>query len=459
MHIDTEIKAASPPPPGDTVDSRLPLPRLGVLGLQHVLVMYAGSVAVPLIVGHALQLSAQQIGMLISADLFACALATLIQTLGLPGIGIKLPVMMGVTFASVNPMLAIVTAATDAGQPPAAALGTIYGAVIVAGLFGLVAAPLIGRIARYFPSIVTGSIILVIGISLMRVGIEWAAGGRPGSPEYGAPINLLIALVVLAIIMTILRFGRGLLRSAAVLLGVAAGGCIAALAGHTDFSAVGAASWVGFTPPLAFGMPRFELGASVSMCLVMIIVMIESLGMFFAVSEMVGRPATEGMLTRGLRADALGTLLGGVFNTFPYTSFSQNVGLIAMTGIRSRYVCAAGGAIMMILALSPKLAVTIASVPSFVLGGAGLVMFGMIAATGIRILTAVDFTSNSYNLTIVAVSTSVGMIPLVADGFFQHAPAMLQPLLHSGILLTTVSAVGLNLFFNGAGRGAEARAH
>ncbi len=459
MHIDAHLAAETEPPTSGSVDSRLPPSRLGVLGIQHVLVMYAGSVAVPLIVGHALQLTAQQVGMLISADLFACALATLIQTLGLPGIGIRLPVMMGVTFASVNPMLAIVRAATDAGQPPAMALGTIYGAVIVAGLFGLVAAPLISRIARFFPSIVTGSIILVIGISLMRVGIEWAAGGRPGSPEFGAPFNLLIALFVLAIIMTVLKFGRGLLRSAAVLIGVVVGGFVAAIAGHTDFSAVQSAAWVGFTPPFAFGMPRFELGASISMCLVMIIVMIESLGMFFAVSEMVARPATREMLTRGLRADGLGTVLGGIFNTFPYTSFSQNVGLIAMTGVRSRFVCATGGVIMLILALSPKLAVTIASVPSFVLGGAGLVMFGMIAATGIRILSAVDFTANSYNLTIVAVSTSIGMIPLVADGFFQHAPGMLQPLLHSGILLTTISAVCLNLFFNGTKKVSEAVVH
>jgi NCS2 family nucleobase:cation symporter-2 len=450
MQIDAHIDHETPRLEAmDSVDSRLPVPRLGILGLQHVLVMYAGSVAVPLIVGHALALDAAQVGMLISADLFACAIATLIQTLGLPGIGIRLPVMMGVTFASVSPMLGIIQSFTAAGQPPAAALGNIYGAVIVAGLFGLIIAPVISRIARFFPSIVTGAIILTIGMSLMRVGIEWAAGGRPGSPEYGAPFNLLVALAVLAIIMAVLKFGRGLMRNAAVLLGVTAGGVIAALFGHTDFSAVGSAAWLGFTPPFAFGLPRFDLGASLSMCLVMIIVMIESLGMFFAVSDMVGRATTGPSLTRGLRADALGTLLGGVFNTFPYTSFSQNVGLIAVTGVRSRFVCAAGGVIMMMLALSPKLAVTIASIPSFVLGGAGLVMFGMIAATGIRILSTVDFTTNRHNLTIVAVSTSIGMIPLVASDFFQHAPAVLQPLLHSGILLTTLSAVILNLFFNG----------
>lgn len=450
MHIDeTTVSRTAPAGPDNDIDTRLPAAKLGILGLQHVMVMYAGSVAVPLIVGHTLHFDARQIGMLISADLFACALATLIQTLGIPGVGIRLPVMMGVTFASVSPMLAIVKSAMEAGQSPTMALGTIYGAVIVAGVFGLLAAPVISRIARLFPAIVTGTIILVIGMSLMRVGIEWAAGGRPGTPDFGAPFNLLLSLFVLMTIMAILKFGKGMLRNAAVLLGVAIGAVIAALCGHADFSPVGTAAWVGFTPPFAFGAPRFDLGASIGMCLVMIIVMIESLGMFLAVAEMVERPATGPALTRGLRADALGTLLGGIFNTFPYTSFSQNVGLIAVTGVRSRFVCAAGGIIMMALALSPKLAVLIASIPSFVLGGAGLVMFGMIAATGVKILSAVDFTTNRHNLTILAVSTSFGMIPLVVDGFFQHAPAILQPLLHSSILLTTVAAVCLNLFFNG----------
>jgi NCS2 family nucleobase:cation symporter-2 len=432
----------------DDVDATLPAPRLALLGLQHVLVMYAGSVAVPLIVGHSLHFNAREIGMLISADLFACALATLIQTIGIPGVGIRLPVMMGVTFASVSPMLASIAAAQSAGETPLAALRTIYGAVIAAGLFGLLVAPLIARVSRFFPAVVTGSIILVIGVSLMRVGIEWAAGGRPGSPDYGAPFNLLLSLFVLVTIMAILKFTKGLLRNAAVLVGVTAGASIAALTGHADFSAVAAADWVGFTPPMTFGQPRFDWGASLGMCLVMIIVMIESLGMFLAVSEMVGHPIGSERLTRGLRADALGTLLGGLFNTFPYTSFSQNVGLIAVTGVRSRYVCAAGGIIMMVLALCPKLAVLIAAIPSCVLGGAGLVMFGMIAATGIKILSTVDFIANRHNLTIVGVSTSFGMIPLVADGIFHRAPAMMQSLLHSSILLATVMAVSLNLFFN-----------
>ncbi len=436
---DAENAVDAVPPPG----------RLALLGLQHVLVMYAGAVAVPLIVGRALMLSPAETGLLISADLFACGIATLLQTLGVPGIGIRLPIMMGVTFASVAPMLAIIEAGQQAGQPGNETLAFIYGAVIVAGICGFVLAPFISRLARLFPPVVTGTVILVIGISLVRIGIDWAAGGRATAPDYGAPVHLAVAGLVLVAILALMKYTRGLVRSSAILIGVAIGCLVAAALGLTDFGAVGTAPWLRVVLPLQFGPPRFDAAAAVSMCLVMIVVMIESFGMFLAVGTIVERPASRADLTRGLRADAVGTLIGGFFNTFPYTSFSQNVGLISVTGIRSRHVCAAGGIIMLLLGLSPKLAATMASVPAFVLGGAGLVMFGMIAATGIRILAGVDYVRNRDNQLVVAVSLGVGMIPLVSEKFFQFAPAVLSPLLHSGILLATVSAVGLNVFLNG----------
>jgi NCS2 family nucleobase:cation symporter-2 len=186
------------------------------------------------------------------------------------------------------------------------------------------------------------------------------------------------------------------------------------------------------------------------MCLVMVVVMIESFGMFLAVGDMVNRPLTEKDVTRGMRGDAVGTILGGLFNTFPYTSFSQNVGLVAVTGVRSRFVCAAGGVILLLLGLSPKLAAVVEAVPTFVLGGAGIVMFGMIAATGVRILAKVDFTNNRNNLIIVGASLTIGMIPLVSEKFFQFFPAALSPLLGSSVLLATISAVLLNAYYNGA---------
>lgn len=446
------------------VDEKLPLPRLVPLALQHVLVMYAGAVAVPLIIGRALKLSPEEVAFLISADLFACGLATLVQSFGLPGVGIRLPVMMGVTFASVGPMLAM------AATPEVGLLG-IYGSVIAAGLFGIVVAPFVSRLLPLFPPVVTGTIILVIGISLMRVGINWAGGGLPSfgrvvagqfvqvpNPAYGALDGLAIALFVLLVILALIKWGKGFVANVAVLLGIVAGAAVAAAIGKMHFDKVATAKWFDIVLPFHFGVPQFHLVPILTMCIVMIVVMIESLGMFLALGEMTGKKIDEASLTKGLRADGVGTLLGGIFNTFPYTSFSQNVGLVGVTGIRSRWVTVAGGIIMLILGLLPKMSALVEAVPQVVLGGAGLVMFGMVAATGARILTGVDFKANRYNLFVVAISVGFGMIPLVAGNFFHQFPAALKPLLESGILLAALVAVILNAFFNGVGSSEAARA-
>ncbi len=428
----------------DAASSPPPLPRLVVLALQHVLVMYAGAVAVPLILGSALKLPKDQIALLINADLFACGVATIIQSRGFGPVGIRLPVMMGVTFASVSPMLAM------AGNP-ALGLTAIFGSVIAAGVFGLVIAPFIGKLLRYFPSVVMGTIITVIGITLMRVGINWIGGGRPSAPDFGAPGYLGVAAAVLAVILLLLRFSTGFLRNTAVLAGILAGYAITLALGWGNFEGLAEQPWVAVIYPFQFGLPTFDFVACLSMCLVMVVVMIESTGMFLALGTMTGQPVGPERLTRGLRADGLGTLIGGVFNTFPYTSFSQNVGLVGVTGVTSPAVCVAGGVIMLLLGLLPKIAFVAASIPQSVLGGAGIVMFGMVAATGIRILATVDYERNRGNLIVVAVSIGIGMIPLVAPTLFHHAPEMLRTLLDSGILLASISAVALNAFFNGRG--------
>ncbi len=446
------------------VDQILPAPRLLPLALQHVLVMYAGAVAVPLIIGRALQLPPEAVAFLISADLFACGLATLVQCLGWPGVGIRLPVMMGVTFASVGPMLAM------AAAPEVGLLG-IYGAVIAAGIFGILVAPLISRLLPLFPAVVTGTIILVIGISLMRVGVNWAGGGLPmltkvvdgvptsvPNPAYGQLQGLGIALFVLLVILALIRWGQGFVANVAVLLGIVAGAVLAGLLGMMHLDKVAAAPWFGLILPFHFGLPEFHLVPIITMCIVMIVVMIESLGMFLALGTMTERPVDQAALSRGLRADGVGTLLGGIFNTFPYTSFSQNVGLVGVTGIRSRWVTIVGGLIMLALGLLPKMAALVEAVPQVVLGGAGLVMFGMVAATGVRILATVDFAANRFNLFIVALAVGFGMIPLIAPNFFKQLPHALHPLLESGILLAALVAVLLNAFFNGIGSLAGARA-
>jgi NCS2 family nucleobase:cation symporter-2 len=465
------------------VDERLPTGRLAALGLQHVLVMYAGAVAVPLIVGRALRLTPEQVALLISADLFCCGLVTLVQSLGVTRwFGIKLPVMMGVTFAAVGPMVAFANA-----MPGVDGARAIFGAIIGAGVVSILIAPLVSRLLRFFPPVVTGTIIAIIGISLMRVGVGWAMGGPPvvaqrtdvpklvemvdkakaaaaaasapvqigpipmvDNPGYGALDNMAIAAAVLVFILLLVKHAKGFVANISVLLGIVAGCVVAAALGKMNFDKVAKAGWFDIVTPLAFGMPTFDIVMILTMTLVMIVVMIESTGMFLALSDITGRKIAQPELAAGLRTDGLGTLIGGIFNTFPYTSFSQNVGLVGVTGVRSRWVCVAGGLIMIVLGLLPKMAAFVEAIPQFVLGGAGLVMFGMVAATGIRILSTVDFKGNRHNLYIVALSIGFGLIPLVAPRWTQQMAHGLHPLLESGILLTAIAAVALNLFFNGS---------
>ena len=470
----------------DPIEERIPGPRLLALGLQHVLVMYAGAIAVPLIVGRALQLEPQDVAFLISADLFVCGIVTIIQSFGVTQwFGIRLPVMMGVTFAAVGPMVAIASA--NPGQEGARMM---FGAIMAAGIISIFFAPVVGKMLRFFPSVVTGTVILVIGVSLMPVGINWifglpigptapklvdpaqaawleqavAAGGVPAgvklmptmpNPEYASIPRIVIGLVVLASILLISRFAKGFLANIAVLMGIVIGGILAAALGMMHFGNIAGAAWFAPIRPMHFGTPIFDPVMILTMLLVMFVTMIESTGMFLALSDLCGRRLTPRALTAGLRVDGLGTAIGGLFNTFPYTSFSQNVGLVGVTGVRSRFVCVAGGAIMVVLGLIPKMGALVESLPTTVLGGAGLVMFGMVAATGIRILSTVDFKGNKHNLFIVAVSLGLGMIPMIAPDFNQWLPHSLHTLIHSGILLAAVAAVLLNWFFNGAPNATE----
>jgi uric acid transporter len=428
------------------VDEMLPPGKLAAFGLQHVLVMYAGAIAVPFIIGGALKLSQEQIAFLISADLFCCGIVTIIQSLGIGPLGIRMPVMMGVTFAAVPAMLAMV------GTGGTAALPGIYGAIIAAGVVCTLLSPIFGRLIHLFPAVVTGTVILVIGISLARIGINWAAGApAPTIPGYGSPENIGLAAFVLVAILVMSRYLTGFMKNIAVLLGLIIG-CIAAFAmGKMNFARVEKASWFEFITPFSFGTPTFDLAAIISLSIVMLIVMVETTGMLLAVGDMVGEKVDEKRLTSGLAVDGVGTIIGGVFNTFPYVSYSQNVGLVGVTGIKSRYVTVAAGVILIILGLIPKIGAIAASIPTPVLGGAGLVMFGMIAATGVKILGSVDF-NNRDNLFIVAISLTVGLIPLVAPTFFNLLPAWIKSISHSGITLTAIFAVALNIFFNGFGK-------
>ncbi len=426
------------------VDEVLPLPKLFALGLQHVLVMYANAVAVPLIVGGALHLPKDQIAMLINADLFACGIATLIQTIGFGPFGIRLPIIMGVTAVSISPMLAM-------AAMPGVGLTGIYGAVLVGGIFGLCVAPFVKYVLRFFPAVVTGTIITMIGVVLMRVGVGWAGGGA-GTPEFGAAGNLAVAALVLAVILLVIKMGRGFVQNTAVLIGIAAGYVVSIALGWTDFSGLDAEPLVRVVLPLQFGMPTFHLIPCMTMCLVVTIVFIEATGMFLALGAMTGRKVEAEDVKRGLRADALGTVIGAIWNTFPYVSYSQNIGLVGVTGVYSRWVCVTGGVIMLGLGLLPKVAFIVASVPQAVLGGAGFIMFGMVAATGIKILSTVNYAKNKNAVLVIAISIGFGLIPIVAPTFFRTFPDVLKPIFGDGIILTSISAVLLNAFFNRTSR-------
>ena len=457
--------------------------------------MYAGAIAVPLIVGRALKLPPHEVAMLISADLFCCGLVTLIQSFGATQwFGIKLPVMMGVTFASVSPMVAI--ASSNPGTDGARLL---FGSIIGAGVISIILAPLVSRMLRFFPPVVTGTIIAVIGIDLMRVGINWIFGlpvgptaplivnpehgewlttlrsaavtGQPGvppvpeglalapsmpNPRYANLPGIGVSAVALVTILLVAKFAKGFLNNISVLLGIVVAGVVAWAAGMMHFDKVAEAKWFDVIIPFHFGMPIFDPIAILSMSLIMLVVMIESTGMFLALSDMTDKPIKQPDLARGLRTDGLGTLIGGIFNTFPYTSFSQNVGLVAVTGVRSRFVCVAGGIILVLLGMLPKMAALVESLPTVVLGGAGIVMFGMVAATGIRILGGVDFANNRNNALIVAVSIGIGMIPVIAPRYLQWMPHSLHIMIESGIVLASITAVLLNVLFNGTKGDTEA---
>ncbi len=407
--------------------------------------MYAGAVAVPLILANAIGLSEEGLVYLINADLFTCGLATLVQTVGFWKVGFRLPIIQGVTFAAVTPMILI-------GE--AGGLTAIYGSVIVAGIVTFLLSPYFSRLLRFFPPVVIGSIITVIGVSLLPVAVNWAGGGDPSAESFGNPANIALAFAVLAIILVIYRFFSGFISRIAVLLGLLIGTIVATVLGVTDFGAVGEAAAFGITTPFFFGLPTFQFAAILSMVLVMLVTMVETTGNAVAVGEIVDKQVREDDLSAGLRADGLSTALGGVLNAFPYTAYAQNVGLVRLTGVRSRWVVAAAGGFLILLGLFPKLAAVVAAIPLPVLGGAGFALFGTVAATGIRTLSRVDFERNA-NVIIVAISLAFGIIPVAVPDFYSGFPPGMQIVLNSGITAGSIAAIVLNVVFNILGDSGE----
>lgn len=429
------------------VDEVLPISQMSLYGLQHVLSMYAGVVAVPLIVGGALGLSPADMTYLVSASLFLAGLATLLQSIGfwkipMLKLGARQPIVQGTSFVAVTSMIAIGTGAGGGTD----GLRAISGAVIAAGLICFLLAPVFTALLRYFPEVVTGTVITVIGLALLPVGINWAAGGV-GAADYGSLKNIGMAGVTLLIILMIYRFLPGAFSRIAILLGLVLGTLVAIPFGMVDFSRLTAAGWFQLTTPFHFGMPTFQISAIVAMVIVLLVIMTETVADVLAIGEVVDKPADRDTVTGGVRADMLSSAVAGVFNVFPLSAFAQNVGLVAITGIRSRFVVAVGGVILVILGLVPVLGAFVAVVPTAVLGGAGVALFGTVAASGIRTLAGVEYDGNS-NIVIVAVSLAMGILPIAVPDFWVNFPEWFQTIFHSGITSAAITAVLLNAIFN-----------
>ncbi|TCB30292.1 purine permease [Acinetobacter sp. ANC 4910] len=410
-----------------------------MFGLQHVLTMYGGIIAPPLIIGAAAGLAPAEIGLLIAAALFVGGLATVLQTIGFKYFGAKLPIVQGVSFAGVATILAILS--TGGGLP------TVYGAVIAASLIGLALTPFFARIIRFFPPVVTGCVITMIGISLTPVAIRWIMGGNPKAENWGDPANVGLAALTLAIVLIFSMLRQVILRRLAILIAIVLGTIFAWGMGFTDFSKVASGPIMAFPHVFHFGLPVFEVTAILSMVIVTLVIMTETTADIIAIGEIVGTKVDAQRIGDGLRADMLSSAISPLFGSFSQSAFAQNVGLVAITGIKSRFVVATAGGILILLGLLPIVGRLIASIPMPVLGGAGIVLFGTVAASGIRTLSKVDYSEQS-NLIIVATSLAIGMIPIVNQEFYAQFPTWVKTLLHSGISSACISAILLNLLFN-----------
>ena len=430
----------------ESLDEKLPAVRTFTLASQHLLAAYASLVVTPLIVAGALGWGSEQVTYLISACLLASGLCTLLQCVGAgDAIGIRFPVVQGTTIAVVPVLIAIGTTSS---------LQAMFGATIVAGVMAFVLAGPWSRILRFFPPIVVGTVITAIGMSLFPVAVMWMSGGAGFGAQSVAVNDMVLAFFSLFVVIGVMRFGRGMLARSAILVGLLAGTVLALFMGQVDATPVQEAPWFGVVVPFAFGAPVFEWPAIIAMCLVMLVTMVESTGDYFAIGAVCDQPVGKKEIARGLRAEGLGTVLGGVLNSFPFTTFSQNTGVLRISGVRSRWVVAATGLLMIVVSFLPKVAAVVAMIPTPVLGGCGLVMFGSIAGTGIGMLREADL-SNNGNLLTVCVSLGMAMLVIANPTYFAALPEDLGLVLANAITLAGISAVGLNALFNATSKGAE----
>lgn len=438
-----------------SVNTVPPAPKLAVLSLQHVLAFYAGAVIVPLLIAASLKLDAATTIHLINADLFTCGIATLIQSVGISRyVGVRLPIIQGVTTTAVAPIIAIGLAVTG-GEGGVDGLPAIYGSIIVAGLFTFLAAPFFAKLLRFFPPVVTGTVLLVMGTTLLAVSTNDFVAYADGVPGVR---TLAYGFGTLAVIVLVQRFFRGFLGTIAVLVGLVGGSLVAYILGDMDDAKIQAfhdAGAIAITTPFSFGIPTFTLTGIISMIVVMAITMVETTGDVFATGEIVGKRITKNDVTVALRADGLSTILGGIMNSFPYTCFAQNVGLVRITRVTSRWVAAGAGVIMILLGLLPKAGALVAMIPSPVLGAASLAMFANVAWVGLQTIAKADMRSNR-NAVIVTTSLGLAMLVTFRPDIAQVFPQWAQIFFSSGMTIGALTAIILNILFFHLGGGKEA---
>ncbi len=428
------------------VDQTMPPGKLAAYGVQHIAAMYAGVAAPPLIVGQAIGLGATKMTLLIGASLLTAGIATLLQSIGVWRIGARLPFVNGVTFASVAPMLAIVS---QHGQD--ASLSIIYGAVLIAGIFAFLAARYFSQLVRFFPPVVTGTAITLIGLSLFPVASGWIAGQDPEAADYASPLKIGLGAGTFVLVLLLNRFLKGFLNRIALLIALVLGTLVAWPLGAVDTGTFSQAPVFNFPTPFELGAPAFNVTAVISICIVMLVAMMESTADMIALGEIVERPADERTIADGLRADGAGSALSALFGGFTCSAFAQNIGLVALTRVKSRYVVAAAGGVLVLLGLFPIAGAIVSLVPQPVLGGAALVLFGSVAVSGIRTLGKADL-GDPFNALIVAGTLGIGLIPVVSPSFYENFPSALRTVLDSGISAGCLAALALNLLFNGTRR-------
>ncbi len=416
-------------------DYQPPLGQAIPLGIQHVLAMFAGNVTVPIIIAGAAGLAGGDKVLLIQMAMVFAGLATLLQTIGLGPVGARLPIVQGTSFAFIPVMIPIVKGA---------GIGAVFGATIVGGIFHFLIGTFIGRLRKYLPPLVTGIVVMSIGLALIPVGVKYAAGGAgPFIKDFGAWYHLTLAAIVIVTTLGVKFWFKGFMSAAAVLIGLIVGYLVAIPMDMVDFAPVGSAAWFALPDPTHFTL-EFNAAAIIAMCLMTLVSAVETVGDISGVTKGgADREATDKEISGGTMADGLGTAIAGFFGAMPNTSYSQNVGLVALTGMMSRYVVTCGAIFLILAGLIPKVGAVIAAMPNAVLGGAAIIMFGMIAGAGLKLLGEVNM--NRRNMVIVALSLGIGLGLAAVPKAIGIFPAELKMLLVSGLFTSALVAIVLNI--------------